>query len=77
MAFESFSWIDWILVFFIFVFLLIIIRNIYRLMKKRNEYVSFKEAQAQYEKQHEENLESQEKAVDAQFENDEQETDEK
>jgi hypothetical protein len=77
MAFESFSWIDWILVFFIFVFLLIIIRNVYRLMKKRNEYVSFKEAQAQYEKQHEENLEYQEKAVDAQFENDEQETDEK
>ena len=75
MAFES--WIDWVLVFFIFVFLLIIVRNIYRLMKKRNEYVSFKEAQAQYEKQHEENLESQEKAVDAQFENDEQETDEK
>jgi hypothetical protein len=75
MAFES--WIDWVLVFFIFVFLLIIVRNIYRLMKKRNEYVTFKEAQAQYAKQHEENLESQEKAVDAQFENDEQETDEK
>jgi|GEM_PF-4137587 len=73
----TFDWLDWILIFFIFVFLLIIIRNIYRLMKKRNEYVSFKEAQAQYEKQHEENLESQEKAVDAQFENDEQETDEK
>jgi hypothetical protein len=59
MAFyDSFSTIDWILVLMIFIFLLLIIRNVYRLMKKRNEYISFKEARAQYNKEQEEEQKS-------------------
>ena len=59
MAFyDSFSTIDWILVLMIFIFLLLIIRNVYRLMKKRNEYISFKEAREQYNKEQEEEQKS-------------------
>ena len=55
MAFyDGFSTIDWILILVIFIFILIIIKNVYTLMKKRNEYISFKEARAQYEKEQEE-----------------------
>ena len=73
MAFyDSFSWFEWLLVLLIIVFLLIIIRNVYRLMKRRNEYLSYKEAKAQQQG----HLQSKAKAADAQFEESEKESEE-
>ena len=73
MAFyDSFSWFQWLLVLLIIVFLLIIIKNVYRLIKRRNEYLSYKEAKAQ----HQEHLQSKAKATDAQFEESEKESEE-
>ena len=75
MAFyDSFTWIDWILIALICVFLFIIVRNVYRLMKKRNEYISYKEAKEQYNREHQGHLQSEEAAVDAQFEKSENES---
>ena len=74
--FENISLIDWLLVFLIIIFLLMILRNVYRLMKRRNEYLSYKEAKAQYNQQHQEHLQSEEKAVNAQFEDSEKESEE-
>jgi len=72
MAFyENFSMIDWFLILLILIFFFIIVRNTYRLMKKRNEYLSYKEAKAQYNREHPEHLQSEGNAVDAQFEDSE------
>ena len=74
--FENFSLIDCLLVFLIIIFLLVILRNVYRLMKRRNEYLSYKEAKVQHNQQHQDHLQSEEKAVDAQFEDSEKESEE-
>jgi hypothetical protein len=66
--FEVFTWFEWLLVFLIFVFLLLIFRNVYKLMKRRNEYVSYKEAKVQYAKEQDDS-DYEKKAVAALFEN--------
>ncbi|WNY28761.1 hypothetical protein MmiEs2_09640 [Methanimicrococcus stummii] len=69
MAFwEAFGWTDWILILLIAIFLIMIIRNVYRLMKRRNEYMSFKEAQEQHAREHNKHVQSKASAVDADFE---------
>ncbi len=69
MAFwEAFTWVDWILILLIALFLIMIIRNVYRLMKRRNEYMSLREAQEQYAHEHNERVQSKTHAVDAEFE---------
>ncbi|MBZ3935535.1 hypothetical protein [Methanimicrococcus blatticola] len=74
MAFwETFTWIDWILVLLIALFLIMIIRNVYKLMKRRNEYMSLKEAQEQYAQEHNERVQSKAHAVDAEFEDEDDE----
>ena len=71
MAFwEAFTWIDWILILLIALFLIMIIRNVYKLMKRRNEYMSLREAQEQYAREHNERVHSKTQAVDAEFEED-------
>lgn len=68
MAFwDNFTFIDWLLVLLIIIFLLMIARNLYRLMKRRNEYLSYKEAKEQYVLEHNERIQSKEHAVDAEF----------
>ncbi|MDR2943737.1 MAG: hypothetical protein LBU81_01380 [Methanosarcinales archaeon] len=53
MAFWStFTLIDWVIVLLIVLLLLVIVRNVCRLMKRRNEYISYKEAQEQYAWEH-------------------------
>jgi len=43
---------NWILFVFIIIFLIIIIRNVSRLMKRRNEYLSLKEIREQQDREH-------------------------
>jgi len=66
MAFLGITTFNWVLIVLIIVFLLIIIRNISQLMKRRNEYLSLKEAQEQHTPEHGERLSSDENGVDAQ-----------
>lgn len=72
---ENLTLWDGILLVLIIIFLLIIIRNVYRLMRKRNEYMSLKEAQAQYARDHVEHENAKKRATDTSFEEGSEEID--
>ena len=58
--------LNWILLILIIFFIIIIIRNVSVLFKRRNEYMSMKEAREQYAREHGENAPSDENGVDVQ-----------
>ena len=66
MEFLGITMFNWVLIVLIIIFLFIIIRNISRLMKRRNEYLSLKKAQEQHTPEHGERVSSDENRVDAQ-----------
>ncbi|MCL2549441.1 MAG: hypothetical protein FWE78_00600 [Methanimicrococcus sp.] len=66
MEFLGITLFNWVLIVLIIIFLFIIIRNVYRLMKRRNEYMSLKEAREQIARERGEAVSSDENRAGAQ-----------